>query len=123
MLTVLLGLGGVLALLYLVAWLAIGQGTGHPPAILDGQTIEARGRPMADPEWTATLKRHFPTGTNEARLIAALQGQRFWIDPHKRIAVYAWREPFCRVTVMVDWKAGTDGRITELAGASAGMCL
>jgi len=120
---VLLGLGGVLALLYLIAWVAIGRSTGEPPAILGEQRIEARGRPVPDAKWTATLRRRFPPGTDEAGMTTVLRRQGFWVDPRGRIAVYAWQEPFCRMTVMAGWKAAADGRITGIEGASAGMCL
>ena len=119
----LLALGAVFALLYLIAWWAIGRGTGHPPALLEGQKIELRGRPMADARWTATLRRRFPLGSSESRLLSVLREQGFWIDRQQKIAAYSWQEPFCRVSVMVDWKAGTDKRIASIGGGSAGMCL
>jgi len=121
-LTVLLGLGGVLALLYLIAWLAIGRGAGHPPAILGDQQVRMVGRPVDDPAWTATLQRNFPRGVGEAHLVSVLQAQGFRIDRGKRIAVYAWQEPFCRITLMVNWTAA-DRRIETVKGGSAGMCL
>jgi hypothetical protein len=113
----------VFALLYLIAWWAIGRGTGHPPALLEGQQIEMRGHPMSDTQWTATLRRRFPPGSSETRLLSVLHGQGFWIDRQQRIAAYSWQEPLCRISVMVDWKTGPDKRITSIDGASAGMCL
>ena len=123
LLGVLLALGAVFALLYLIAWWVIGRGVGHPPALLQGQQIELRGRPMADSQWTATLRRRFPPGSSETRLVSVLREEGFWMDRHQQIAAYSWQEPLCRVSVMVDWKAGPDKRITSIAGASAGMCL
>lgn len=120
---VLFGLGGVFALLYLIAWLVIGRDSGHAPAILEGQTIVTRGRPMPDPEWTATLRRHFPVGTDEAELALELREQGFRIDRRGKLAVYEWQEPLCRMTLMVHWTAGPDRRVRDVTGGSAGMCL
>jgi hypothetical protein len=74
-------------------WLLLGSlffEPGAPPPLAVGQISEMQGRPIDDPKWTDTLRKMFPPGTEEARLIAVLREQRFSIDRTHRTAEYRW---------------------------------
>lgn len=96
---------------------------GHPPSIAQDVHFVMKGMPVADPEWTATLKRQFPIGTSEAKVVSVLKGQGFLIDQRDRVAHYEWSEAVCRVIIEAQWTTGPDERITSIEGTSAGMCL
>lgn len=109
------------ALMYL-GHLFIGP-TGHPPPIAEGEDFVMKGIPVADTQWTATLRRHFPPGTPEAKVIEVLRSQGFGIDLRHHAAQYQWPEPFCTVILEADWSVASDKRVTSIGGISAGMCL
>ena len=105
-------------------------GYGHPryqPPLADGIQFSTAIRPnmtmMESAQWTAALRRRFPTGSMEGVLLLTLQQQGFLVSPARRTASYDWGGPVCVQTVIAKWTTDVRHRIASIDGWYNFGCL
>ncbi|HEY0105703.1 MAG TPA: hypothetical protein VGB91_06420 [Rhizomicrobium sp.] len=95
----------------------------QPPPIARGQEFGMEGQPIPHPAWTQALRRAFPKGSDESRLIVSLKSQGFTIDRSAHMAQMSYQgDTICRTYLWIDWKLSRDGRLVDVEGASMGAC-
>jgi hypothetical protein len=101
----------------------------NPPAIADGNFSEPPTTLMRESsdtpqsvQWTASLKYHFPVGSDEGGLVATLRQQGFEIDGQQHTAFYSWGG-MCRSTLVAKWTVNVQRQIASVSGTFEYGCI
>ena len=111
-----LGLAGAVTW-YGMAW-RVGWFQG-PPAMAQG--LYGGAGPVSEP-WTQRLRRRFPVGAREERLLDELARQGFDVDRANRYAGYGWASYPCVYTLTVRWRTDSRGRVRDVQGGLHDAC-